>query len=372
MRMKSVNIVQKETPVEPVLPADEVVSLPLPLNSRTFFSGGIFVILLFASLKMTSAISLPIVVAFVLRLVLHPVARFLERIRVPRMFASLLILVTLLAGLGVIGMWIIAPASDWVEKMPRGIARIQNNLGFISSSLDGAKEIMSKAEDLTNGENPVPVAVQGSRLSDKVFVGAQAFVSGVFMTALVLFFLLVSGDTFLRKLVEALPRFKDKRKVVDLTLQIEQNVSAYLLTITFMNALIGVATGLIMWAFGIPNPLLWGTVAFLLNYIPIMGPIIMLTIILFVALITTNSLNAALMPMAAYLFIRTTEGSVITPMLVAKQFTLNPVLVIVSIFFWYWMWGIPGAILAMPILAVLKITCDRIERFAPLGHFLGG
>lgn len=350
-------------------PLTDIEQVQAPKN---FLVGGIFVILLFASLKITSEITLPLVIAFVLRMVLRPIAHGMSRLHVPKILASLLILFTLLASVGLLGMWIIAPASDWIDKMPRGITRIQNNLGFISSSLDDAKEIMSKAEGLANGETPVPVAVQGTRLSDKIFVGAQAFMSGIFMTALILFFLLVSGDTFLRKTVEALPRFRDKRKAVDITQQIEQNVSAYLLTITVMNALIGVSTGLIMWAFHIESPLLWGTVAFLLNYIPIMGPIIMLTIILFVSLITTNSLSAALLPMALYLIIRTAEGSVITPMLVAKRFTLNPVLVILSIFFWYWMWGIPGAILAMPILAIIKITCDRIERFAPLGHFLGG
>jgi predicted PurR-regulated permease PerM len=369
MRMKAMNILPKEPAAEPVA---QTMELPVQVNSRSFFLGGIFILMFLGSLKFASQIALPLVIAFVLRLVLHPIAHLLGKWKVPRTLASLLVVATLLGGLGVLGMWIVTPASDWVEKMPRGMVRIQNNLGFITNSLDGAKEIMSKAEDLTSGQDTVPVAVQGTRLSDKIFVGAQALISGLFMTTLILFFLLVSGDTFLRKVVEALPRFQDKRKAVDITQQIEQNVSAYLLTITAMNAGIGVATGLIMWAFHIDSPALWGTVAFLLNYVPIMGPIIMLAIILCVSLITTNSLSAALMPMGLYLFIRTAEGSVITPMLIAKQFTLNPVLVILSIFFWYWMWGIPGAILAMPLLAIMKITCDRVERFAALGHFLGG
>jgi predicted PurR-regulated permease PerM len=189
---------------------------------------------------------------------------------------------------------------------------------------------------------------------------------------LVLFFLLISGDTFLRRLVEILPRFKNKRQAVDISNQIETDISAYLFTITIMNVAVGIATGAAVALAGLGDPLLWGTVAFLLNFVPILGPLIGVVVFLMAGLLTIDTLWLAFMPAALYLVIHLVEGETVTPMLLARRFTINPVLVIISLVFWYWMWGVPGAILATPMLAVTKIVCDRIQSLMPFGHFIEG
>jgi predicted PurR-regulated permease PerM len=189
---------------------------------------------------------------------------------------------------------------------------------------------------------------------------------------LILFFLLISGDTFLRKLVEIVPTFGDKRRVVALSQQIEENISAYLLTITLMNAAVGVATALAMWASGLGDPFLWGSVAFLLNYVPIIGPFVGVALFLFVGILTFDVLWQALIPAGAYLLIHLIEGETVTPMLLARRFTLNPVIVVISLIFWFWMWGVPGAILAVPMLAIAKIICDDVKPLNAIGHFLEG
>jgi predicted PurR-regulated permease PerM len=154
--------------------------------------------------------------------------------------------------------------------------------------------------------------------------------------------------------------------------EIENNISRYLLTITLMNALVGLFAGLAVWLLGMPDPLLFGTLAFLLNYIPIIGPVTGMVIFFFVGVFTFASIWQALLPAAIYLGIHVLEGETITPMLLARRFTLNPVMVISSLMFWDWLWGIPGALLSMPLLAVTKIVCDHIEWLMPLGHLLGG
>jgi predicted PurR-regulated permease PerM len=189
---------------------------------------------------------------------------------------------------------------------------------------------------------------------------------------LVLFFLLVSGDTFLRRLVEILPRFKSKRQAVDISQQIESDVSAYLFTITIMNLAVGVATGAVMALCGVGDPVLWGTVAFLLNYIPILGPMIGVAVFVLAGLLSIDSLWGAFLPAGLYLLIHLVEGETVTPMLLARRFTINPVLVILSLVFWYWMWGVPGAILSTPMLAITKIICDRIRPLMAFGHFMEG
>ena len=160
--------------------------------------------------------------------------------------------------------------------------------------------------------------------------------------------------------------------MVEVAVEIESNISAYLLTITAMNLLVGVANGLQMWAQGLPDALLWGTAAFLLNYIPILGPMTGVVIFFFVGLFSTDGIWWALLPPAIYLAIHVAEGEVITPMLLARRFTLNPVLVIVSLYFFDWLWGMTGALLSVPLLSILKIVCDAIPALTPLGHMLGG
>jgi predicted PurR-regulated permease PerM len=212
-------------------------------------------------------------------------------------------------------------------------------------------------------------AAEGS-LPEQLFAGTWNFAAGLFTTGLLLFFLLIAGDTFLRKLVEILPRFSDKRRAVEISQQIESDISGYLVTITAMNVLVGLATGVVMWLCGVGDPVLWGVVAFLLNYVPILGPLLGVGLFFLVGLLTLDGIWEALLPASLYLGIHVAEGEGITPMLLARRFTLNPVLVILALVFWYWMWGVPGAILAVPIMAVTKIVCDRVGPLNPFGHFL--
>jgi predicted PurR-regulated permease PerM len=256
------------------------------------------------------------------------------------------------------------PATVWAEKIPEGIPRLQERLHFLSGPI---ATLMTFLHEVDGNK-----ADSGFDLSGLLFRGTQHIASMFFETILVLFFLLASGDTFLRRFVEIVPRFSDKRQVVALSQQIEENISAYLSTISLMNALVGVATAAAMWACGLEAPVLWGGLAFVLNYIPIMGPIGMIGVLLFAGLIATNDLFGALMPVALYLIIHLVEGEVVTPMLLARRFTLNPVLVIISLIFWFWMWGAAGAILAVPLLAITKIICDGVRPLNAIGHFVEG
>jgi predicted PurR-regulated permease PerM len=183
--------------------------------------------------------------------------------------------------------------------------------------------------------------------------------------------MLASGDRLLRGFVEVLPRFEDKRRAVEIAGEIEENITGYLVTVTMMNALVGVATGIAMKLCGLGDPILWGVAAFLLNYIPVLGPMCGVAMFFAAGVISFEWPWWAFVPAGIYLCIHITEGELVTPMLLARRFTLNPVLVIVSIFFWDALWGIPGALLAVPLLAMAKIVCDRIEPLKPIGHIIG-
>jgi predicted PurR-regulated permease PerM len=356
-----------------ILPADDS-DMPLPSDPKVIFLGGLFAFVLLVTAYVAQDIILPIIAAFFLKLLLQPAIRFLERWRVPRTLAALLVIGVVFGTIVGLGTAISGPAGTWAAKLPEGVPRLQERLSFLKGPIDTLRQFLQQAETYTAwGTSPASDAnTHGPSLSETLFTGTRSFATGLFTMVLLLFFLLVSGDTFLRRLVEILPSFSNKRQAVDISQQIEADISAYLVTITIMNAGVGIATGTVMWLTGLGDPVLWGAVAFLLNFLPILGPLLGVTVFLLAGLLTIDTLWQALLPAGLYLAIHMIEGEAITPMLLAKRFTLNPVLVIVALVFWYWMWGVPGAILAVPMLAITKIVCDRIRSLAAIGHFLEG
>jgi len=360
--------------IEAVPPAEVPEDLPLPSDPKVIFLGGLFVLAVLAAAYVASDIVLPLVFAIVLKLLLQPGLRILVGLHVPRTVASLLLILVLFGTIVGLGTAISGPARTWAAKLPEGIPRLEERLSFMRAPINTLQGFLQQVGDF-GATGPSPSAATpalGSTLLTKLFTGTRNFTSGFFTTVLFLFFLLVSGDIFLHRLVEILPRFRSKRQVVEISQQIERDISAYLVTITIMNTAVGIAMALVMWLTGVGDPILWGTVAFLLNYVPILGTALGVLIFLLAGLLTHDTLWPALLPAGLYFGFHLIEGETVTPMLLARRFTLNPVLVIISLVFWFWMWGVPGMILSMPMLAITKIICDRLQPLAAFGHFLEG
>jgi predicted PurR-regulated permease PerM len=352
------------------------------------------------TLYFAADIILPFVLALVLGLLLSPAARFLHtRLKFPRMLAALLLIGALFSALGGIGYGVSVPAHTWIAKAPQSVPELERKLGFLRRPIDLFQNGLQQMEglmrqaghadsrggpdaDTPNLESRGPASApptpgqtvtvqQSSGWGMSVLSGTRDFLSQVFTLVILLFFLLSDGDALLRRFVEILPGLPEKKRAVQIATAIERNISGYLATITLMNAFVGVANGISVWAFGLPDPLLWGLAAFMLNYIPILGALTGIAIFFFVGLFTFSNPLWALAPCGVYFLIHVMEGETITPMLLARRFTLNPLLVIAALMFWNWLWGIPGALLAVPLLAVTKIFCDNIETLTPIGHLLG-
>ena len=341
-------------------------------------SAGILILAVLAivyTLYFGKEILLPIALALVLKLLLQPAMRLLqERLRLPGALAALLLIIAVFGAIAAVGFTISVPASGWIQKAPESLPLLKDKLAILRQPLDYLQNGLKELENLTGpsgGDGQTVTVKQGSGLAGSLATGTATTLSRSFTTMIILFFLLASGDRLLRGFVEVLPRFKDKRTAVEIATEIEENISGYLLTITMMNALVGVATGIAMKLCGLGDPILWGAMAFLLNYIPILGPMTGVVIFFLVGIVTFDWPWYAFVPAGIYLLIHIAEGETITPMLLAKRFTLNPVLVIISLFFWHTVWGIPGALLAVPLLAIFKIVADRIEPLKPLGHIIG-
>jgi predicted PurR-regulated permease PerM len=371
-------------PVKPTL-AEEPTAHPLYDESeqgmprgadvRGVFQGGLFMLALLAALYAAREIVLPIILAIILNLLLQPALRLLERLHVPRMLGALLLIALLFGTIVAFVTGMSGPASSWAAKLPEGVPRLQEHLSFLRAPIEAVRQFWQQAQGYVSGDSQPAASTSpafGAGLLLTIFSNTSAFAAGFLETVLVLFFLLLSGDTFLRRLVEVLPNFSDKRQAVEISQHIEHDISAYLITITIMNAAVGLTTALAMWLCGLGDPILWGAVAFLLNYVPILGPMIGVAMFTLAGLLTAKTLWLALLPAGLYFVIHLAEGEIITPTLLARRFTLNRVLVILALIFWYWMLGVPGAILAVPMLAITKIVCDRIRMLAAFGHFLEG
>ena len=367
----------------PSRPADDAAVEPevarvdepprLPRDARSVALTGILVLLIFYTLYFTSEIAIPLVFAVLLKLLLQPGVRAFGRLRIPQPLGALAMIILLFAALGGAGYLLAGPAKAWLERAPESLPRLEQHLRVFKQPIQQVQEATKQVEKLTQtpGE-AAPLTVKGPGLTDYLFTGTRSLLSGLGITVLMLFFLLTSGEVFMRRLVEILPSFRDKKSAVEMSHDIEANISAYLVTISIMNTLVGIATGLAMWVIGIPDPVLWGTLAFVLNYVLILGPLTGIALFFVAGLMSFDTLFQALLPPAAYLTIHLIEGEWVTPMLVARRFTLNPVLVIGSLIFWDWMWGIPGALLAVPMLAVFKLIADRVRPLAAIGHFMEG
>ncbi len=352
----------------------EDAEMPLPQDVHAFLLCGIFILLLLGALYFAAHILIPVMFAFLLQLLLQPAMRWMGKLRVPRTLAALLVLLAVFGALGMLVSTLAGPASAWIAKAPDSLPRLEQRLSVFREPIDIIQKATREVENMAAGPAGAAtseVVVKGPALSGLLLSGTRTFLIGLGTTIVLLFFLLISGDLFLRRLVEVLPNFSDKKQAVDISHEIERNISGYLATISLMNVAVGLATGIATYLCGLADPILWGTLAFVLNYVLIIGPLTGVAILFLAGLLTFDTVWQALLPAGIYLAIHLIEGESITPMLLARRFTLNPVLVIVSLVFWYWMWGVAGALLAVPMLAAFKIICDRIRPLMALGHFLG-
>ncbi|HEX5041741.1 MAG TPA: AI-2E family transporter, partial [Candidatus Polarisedimenticolaceae bacterium] len=266
------------------------------------------------------------------------------------------------------------PAMGWAERAPSSLRDIERKLKVLKAPMQTVSRATEQVEKLTAVE-PTPsarqVEIKPTGLRDTLWEGTWGFLGATSIMLTLCYFLLASGDFFVEKAVDVLPRLQDKKLAVRLIREVESQVSVYLLTTTLINVGVGVATGLAVWWLGLPNPVLWGVVSWLLNYVPYLGALANIGLLAAAGLLTFDRLTPALLPAGAFLVINLLESNVITPFVLGKRLELNPVMVFLGLTFWWWIWGIPGGLLAVPILGSAKLICDRIPRLSAVAALLG-
>ncbi|REK18795.1 MAG: AI-2E family transporter [Planctomycetota bacterium] len=327
----------------------------------------------FAVLYVARSVLFPITVALLLNLLLSPLVTFLHRLRIPNSMAAAMVLMAAVLVTVVAIAALFAPAANWISRAPEGIREIERKLRSVRRHIVQIETTSKELEKMTDldGEKPLEVAVKQPSFSNTVLNTSGGFLAGVFVTLVLLYFLLAAGDHFLGRMVEMMPTWGEKRTVVEMVHRIERGMSTYLLTTAAINAVLGVFIGVAMGLAGLPNPILWGVMAALLNFVPFVGLTVGTVVVFLVGLLSLETTAQAFIPPALYVGINAIEANFITPTLVGRTISLNPVMIMVFLVVWGWMWGVGGAIIAVPLLAVTKIVCDSFEATMPWGRFLG-
>ena len=369
--------IRKETPEEE-LPRPNLKKLrdllEGPFGVKSLALTGLFILALFYTLYFGRAFFLPIVLSLLLSFLWSPVVRGLKKFHIPEALSAALIVLGMLGLLGFGIVQLATPAYEWMGKAPQSLRKIESRIRDLKRPVQTMSQATQQVENITKAAGvPATAKVQGTTetLGQRMLSRATELVADAVVMFILLYFLLASGDMFLRKLIKVLPSLGDKKRAVEIARQIETEISTYLVTITLINVVLGLAVWGLLALIGVPNPLLWGVLATFANYIPLLGPLLMISVLTMVGLLTFPDFPHALMPPGAFLGLHFLESYLLTPTILGRRLTLNPVVIFLGLIFWGWLWGIAGALLAVPIMMVLKIFCEHSEPLAPIGEFLG-
>src|SRR5438876_173864 len=334
------------------------------------------------ALALGRAFFIPLALALCFQALLTPLVRGLARLRIPPPAGAAIVVLGALAVL-VVGAWALSgPASEWVDKAPSNIATARRKLRELGRPLD---RLTAAAEG-----TPVPVAPNAPPPAPAPLPPAQAapgpavpslfaqllgrattVVAGGLEVIVLVYLMLAAGNMLFRKLVKLLPAPDDLRTATDILNKTERIVANYLTITALINVGQGIAVGLAMWAIGMPDPFIWGVVTFVLEFIPYLGGVIIVGLLLIDGFSVFPGLGQVLVAPAIYLVISTLQNNVVSPYAYGNRLKLNPLAVMIFVLFWWFIWGIPGVFLAIPIAASLQVLGAQVPRMGTLAELRG-
>lgn len=357
-------------------PAGQQTPTPLP-SARTVLAGVAVIFLLYFG----HAFFVPIAVALLFNILFRPVVRWLERHRVSAPIGATIVVVLALAGLGAAGRALSVPVKAWVAKAPASVSVARERLARFKKPVQqldsAAAQLQEAGESAPQGKGqavapPAPSAASASPLLGRVLGPTTSFVASAVEVVLLLWLLLASGDLFYEKTMRVLPVAADRRAAAKVANDTEEAVAGYLVATALINLGQAAAVGLAMWLIGMPDPMLWAVLTFALEFIPYLGGAVNVGLLAIAAFSTFSGIWQILAAPGSYLVITTLQNNLVSPLVYGKHLRLNPVAVFVGVLFWWTLWGVPGAFLAVPIIATAKVLGDHLPLLRPLGEFLGG
>ncbi|WP_156460659.1 AI-2E family transporter [Sphingomonas sp. Leaf339] len=336
------------------------------LASLTLTAGAGLALALPFALKAGSEFFLPLTISLVISVALIPVLEWLERRRVPSPLAALLCLLTFLLAANIALAAIIVPAADFFRLLPTRLDRIQDNLAPLFDLYSNLETYVNKtlrqvATTPIRQPRTAAVAAPGSIL-ELAATSAPAVIVQVLFGILIVFFFLSGWTRMRQRTITGRTSFDGAMATARVIQDVVDDVSAYLGTITAINVVLGIVTGVALWAIGMPYPAMWGGIVALLNYIPYFGPVIGAFLLALGGLMTFSDIWMAMLPPAMMYGLHLIEANAITPFIVGHRLTISPLLILISLSFWGWVWGTLGALLAVPLLIIIQTVLGAAGR----------
>jgi predicted PurR-regulated permease PerM len=314
------------------------------------------------TITLTKSLLIPLVLAAFLGLALNPIVAAGARRGLQRWLCASVLMMALVGSLGFGVSKVAQPAMGWIQGAPATMKELLPKFRSITAPFEMANRA---TQNLVNGPpsraHPAAAAAAVSISTWDVLAKAPAVLAAMLTVTLLVFFFLVFGDILLRRLVEIVPDFHAKRHAVVIVRSIQTEVSRYILTTSLINLTLGLFTAAMLWWLKMPDPLLWGTVAMMANYIPYVGAITTTTILMVVGLVHFDQLGQAMLPALCFIGFTIVEGNLITPMVLGRRMRVSPIAILLWLLVWGWLWGIPGALLAVPMLTSVKLIAERIR-----------
>ena len=327
---------------------------------------------LFVTAYFAKDLILPILLGFLLALTLSPVARALFRAGVPYAVSAVLLITTTALLITAVVLLSAGTVALWSDEIPAMGREIQLKLSSVSNAVEtmrsASEQVDKMGEAGTTG--PQEVIVRQPGLLDSAMDTVSTAGASLAVILILALFLLSSGEMFYLKLVQSMPTLTGKKRALQTVYDVEKRVSRYLLTIATINAGLGLCVGLYLTALGLPSAYIWGIAAFMFNFLPYIGGIGGVILVAGFSIVTFDSLGYALLAPLGYFAMTTIEGQFITPYLVGRRLEMNTVAVFLTVVFWGWLWGIAGALVAVPFLVVFKVVCENFEPLETIGNFL--
>ena len=365
------------------------VLLHMPVDVRSMALVVLTALAVLLVLRWASAFFIPLMLGLMLSYALSPVVNALQRLRIPRAISAAVLIVGLLGGAG-FGVYSFSDdANQLIESLPDAARKLRDSvrartgqsdtpLGTVqkaAAQIEQAAEEASAATPAGRGVQRVLVEKPRFNIRDHLWSGTMGLASlageAIIVTFLT-FFLLVSGDTFRRKLVKITgPSLSSRKITVQALDEITEQIQRYLMVQLLASIVVGVATGLAFWTLGLKHAGVWGFAAAVLNLVPYIGSAVVAGAAALVGFVQFGEIRMAVTLAGASLGIHTFMGNLIVPWLTSKASSMNPVAVFVGVLAWGWLWGVWGLLLGVPILMVVKAICDRVEDLKPVGELLG-
>ena len=330
---------------------------------------GLFALGILYTFYLAHQIVLPIVLAILASLLLAP-AVFYARShwRIPPAVSALVLILAMLAGMVGVGWAVATPMLDWVEKIPDGMTRLMSGSSEITANIEKVTESAKKVEEKMmefSEDEPTQVVVESNSWQQPLFTKARNGVSGLALALALSYFLLVSGDRLIKNFVRQLPRHH-RRMALSVVGESQHQIAQYLAVITASNSLVGLITGLGCWALGLPSPAVWGLIAGLARFIPYLGVILTVLMLGVVSLTSLDTLWMMAIAPIGYLALTSLVGFFVEPYIHGFRMQINPIVIFISIFFWGWLWGPVGVVMAVPLMTVIQVVLRQIPRLKPI------